>query len=67
MPSCCDSIHYQFFHLVNGKNHHQQCYFKSLKAPNTAKAELANTVDPDDMAHNELSHLDTQCLLSSPY
>ena len=33
----------------------------SLKAPNTTKAEFANTVDPDETAHNELSHLDLQC------
>ena len=38
----------------------------SLKAPNTTKAEFADTVDPDDMAHNEQSHLDLQCLPSSP-
>ena len=28
------------------------------KAPNTTIAECANTVDPDEMAHNEQSHLD---------
>ena len=32
----------------------------------TTKAELANTVDPDETAHNEPSHLDLQCLSSSP-
>ena len=36
------------------------------KAPNTTKAEFANTVDPDETAHNEPSHLDLQCLPSSP-
>ena len=30
----------------------------TLKAPNTTKAEFANTVDPDEMAHHESSHLD---------
>ena len=35
------------------------------KAPNTLIAEFANTVDPDEMAHNEPSHLDLQCLPSS--
>ena len=35
------------------------------KAPNTTIAELANTVDPDEIAHNEPSHLDLQCLPSS--
>ena len=36
------------------------------KEPNTTIAEFANTVDPDEMAHNELSHLDLlQCLPSS--
>ena len=32
------------------------------KVPNTTLAEFANTVDPDEMAHNEPSHLDLQCL-----
>ena len=27
--------------------------------------EFANTVDPDETAHNEPSHLDLQCLPSS--
>ena len=35
------------------------------KAPNTTIAEFTNTVDPDETAHNEPSHLDLQCLLSS--
>ena len=35
------------------------------KAPNTTIAVFANTVDPDEMAHNEPSHLDLQCLSSS--
>ena len=35
------------------------------EAPNTTIAEFANTVDPDETAHNELSHQDLQCLLSS--
>ena len=35
------------------------------KAPNTTIAVFANTVDPDEMAHNEPSHLDLQCLPSS--
>ena len=37
----------------------------TLKEPNTTIAELANTADPDETAHNELSHLDLQCLPSS--
>ena len=40
-------------------------FIKTLKAPNTTIAEFANTVDPDEMAHNEPSHLDLQCLPSS--
>ena len=35
------------------------------KAQNTTIAEFANTVDPDERAHNEPSHLDLLCLLSS--
>ena len=37
----------------------------ALKVPNTKISEFANTADPDEMAHNELSHLDLQCLPSS--
>ena len=37
----------------------------ALKAPNTTIAEFANTADADETAHNELSHLDLQCLPSS--
>ena len=32
---------------------------------NTTKAGFANPADPDETAHNELSHLDLQCLPSS--
>ena len=32
------------------------------KAPQTTIAEFANSVDPDEAAHNDLSHLDLQCL-----
>ena len=35
------------------------------KAPNTTIAEFANTVDPDETAHDEPSHLDLQSLPSS--
>ena len=35
------------------------------KVPNTTIAESESTVDPDETAHNEPSHLDLQCLLSS--
>ena len=28
-------------------------------------AEFANSIDPDEAAHNELPHLDLHCLLSS--
>ena len=35
------------------------------KAPNTTIAEIANTVDPDEKALNEPSHLDLLCLPSS--
>ena len=35
------------------------------KSPNTKIAEFANTVDPDETAHHEPSHLDLQCLPSS--
>ena len=39
--------------------------FLAHKAPNTTIAEFANTVDPDEMAHNEPSHQDLQCSPSS--
>ena len=35
------------------------------KAPNTTIAEFANTVDPDETAHIEPSHLELQCLPTS--
>ena len=35
------------------------------KAPNITMAEFANTVDPDETAHYEPSHLDLKCLPSS--
>ena len=37
----------------------------TCKAANTTIAEFANTVDPDEKAHYELSHQDLQCLPSS--
>ena len=50
------STHYIEFCRVETKIAHQSLL--SLKAPNTTKAECANTVDPDEKAHN---HLDPQC------
>ena len=38
-----------------------------IKAPNTTIAEFANTIGPEEMAHNEPSHLDLPCLPYSPY
>ena len=35
------------------------------KAPNTTIADFANTVDTNEIAHNEPSHLDLQCLPTS--
>ena len=40
-------------------------FIKGVKAPNTTITDFANTVDPDETAHNEPSHLDLQCLPSS--
>ena len=39
--------------------------FLTRKAPNTTIAEFASTVDPEETAHNEPSHVDLQCLPSS--
>ena len=38
----------------------------TLKMPRTKKKknEFANSVDPEEMAHNELPHLDLHCLPS---
>ena len=44
---------------------HYTCNCLTLKAPNTTIAEFAYTVDPDETAHDEPSHLDLQCLPSS--
>ena len=38
----------------------------TLEAPNTTKADFANSVDPDETAHKEPSHLDLQHLHFSP-
>ena len=37
----------------------------TCKVPNTTIDDFANTVDSDEMAHNEQCHLDLQCLPSS--
>ena len=37
-------------------------YRLTRKAPNITIAEFLSTVDPDETAHNEPSHLDLQCL-----
>ena len=42
----------------------KSCLVLTRKAPNTIIAEFSNTVDPDEMAHKEPSHLDLQCLIS---
>ena len=42
-----------------------QIYVLARKAPNSKIADFANTVDPDETAHNEPSHLDLQFLPSS--
>ena len=36
-----------------------------LKVPKTTIAEFVNTLDQDETAHNDSSHLDLQCLPSS--
>ena len=46
------------------KNHFVQKTFLTLKAPKKKLVELANSVDPDDTAHNEPPHLDLYCLPS---
>ena len=41
------------------------CKFKTLLQPETKIAEFANSVDLDEVAHNEPPHLDLHCLPSS--
>ena len=36
----------------------------AIKAPNTTITEFAKTVDPDETAHNKLSHLELHSLPS---
>ena len=38
----------------------------TLKAPKKNMAEFANSVDPVEVAHNELPHLDLHCSLAIP-
>ena len=40
------------------------CYLLTLKVPETKIAEFANSIDLDEVAHNEPPHLDLHCLLS---
>ena len=51
--------------IIGGFNEYTQSMFLTHNEPNTTIAEFANTVDPDETAHNEPSHLDLQCLPSS--
>ena len=37
----------------------------TLKVPETKIAEFANSIDLDEVAHNEPPHLDLRCLPSS--
>ena len=59
-------IHIFIFHNAYScaVHHSHGCVF-TRKATNTIIAEFENTVDPDEKAHNKLSHLDLQCLPSS--
>ena len=41
------------------------CYLLTLLVPELKIAEFANSVDLDEVAHNEPSHLDLHCLPSS--
>ena len=41
-------------------------YILTLLAPVTKTAEFKNSVDPDEVAHDEPPHLDLHCLSSSP-
>ena len=50
----------RLFHSINCK-----IAVLTLKVPNTKIAEFENTADPYETAHDELSHLDLQCLSSS--
>ena len=38
----------------------------TLEMPQTKYAEFANSIDLDEVAHNELPHPDLHCLPSSP-
>ena len=38
---------------------------QAQKAPKLKTVEFANSVDQDEVAHNELPHLDLHCLPSS--
>ena len=65
----CDLIFFtsdlQNSELIPNKSLLELIYFLTSKVPNTRIAEFANTVDPDETAHDEPSHQDLQCLPSS--
>ena len=45
--------------------HHTIKLLLTLKAPKIKIVELANSADPDEVANNELPHLNLHCLPSS--
>ena len=53
-------------HILNGMNshNHPEIQFNSLTTSDE-KAEFANSVDLDEVAHHEPPHLDLHCLPSS--
>ena len=53
----------QHFHWSS--HHYHIKYVLTLKLPETKGAEFANSVDLDEVAHNEPPHLDLHCLPSS--
>ena len=57
----------KLYSLHNFSSHPGCCleFLLTHNTPNRTIAEFTNTVDPDEMAHNEPSHLDLQCLPSS--
>ena len=49
------------FHILPYSFGHSEC--NRVKVPKMDR--FANSVDPDEVAHNELPHLDLHCLPSS--
>ena len=51
------------YQLKFGQKQHEKLL--TFSVPETKRVEFANSIDPDEVTHNEPPHLDLNCLPSS--